>query len=79
MRGRELAHCGLVCGLLSQEIWVQTSHLFVMAQILRICAVPALDSAHVDDDVDLMQVKLVFFKEKVRSRLCEADVDRFEC
>jgi hypothetical protein len=74
MRGRELAHCGLVCGLVSREIWVQTSHRLVMAQILWKCAVSALESVHVGDDVDFTQVEEVF-EEKVRSSLCELYVD----
>jgi hypothetical protein len=44
-----------------------------MAQILRKCAVQALDSAHVGDDVDLTRECKVF-EEKVRSKLCKADV-----
>lgn len=78
MRGRESAHCGLVCGLLSQEMWVHTSHLFVMAQVLRICAVSALDSTHVADKLTEAG-QIVILKRKVRSRMCEADVDDFVC
>ena len=44
-----------------------------MAQILRKCAVQDLDSAHVGDDFDLTRERKVF-EEKVRSRLCKADV-----
>jgi hypothetical protein len=55
-------------------MWVQTSHLLMMAQILRMCAVLALDSTHFDRGADSAQEREVF-EEKVRSRLCKADVD----
>jgi hypothetical protein len=45
-----------------------------MAQILWKCAVSALESVHVGDDVDFTQVEEVF-EEKVRSSLCELYVD----
>jgi hypothetical protein len=44
------------------------------AQILRMRAVLALDSAHFDRGADLTEERKIF-EEKVRSRLCEADVD----
>jgi hypothetical protein len=46
----------------------------MMAQILRMCAVLALDSTHFDRGADSAQEREVF-EEKVRSRLCKADVD----
>jgi hypothetical protein len=49
-----------------------------MAPIPRDRAVPNLGSTLVDDGVDLEQIKSVI-KEKVRSRLSEADVDNFVC
>jgi hypothetical protein len=53
---------------------MQTSHLLMRAQILRMRAVLALDSAHFDRGADLTEERKIF-EEKVRSRLCEADVD----